>query len=90
MKKFNLKDFLPSKDTIKMSPGEMLAAIRRLQNLTQQQLADKTNMTQANISSMESGRQQIGRERALTLAQALKVHPAVILFPEFPLEDYVK
>ena len=32
---------------------------------------------------MESGRQQIGRERALVLAKALKVHPAIIMFPNY-------
>ncbi len=30
---------------------------------------------------------QICRERALALAIALKVHPAVILFPDFDLKD---
>jgi len=40
-------------------------------------------MTQDNISSMETGRQQIGRDRAITLAEALKAHPAVIMFPNY-------
>jgi len=26
---------------------------------------------------------ELGRERALVLAKALKVHPAVLLFPDF-------
>lgn len=89
MKKLKRKDFLLSKDTIKLSPGEMLATIRKLQRLTQTQLAEKTQMTQANISSMESGRQQIGRERAIVLAKALRVHPAVILFPDYPLKEFL-
>ena len=85
MKKINKKDFMPAVDHVKMTPGEMLATLRKLQGLTQEDLAKKSGMTQANISSMESGRQQIGRERALVLAGALKVHPAVILFPNYEI-----
>ncbi|MBI2335569.1 MAG: helix-turn-helix transcriptional regulator [Deltaproteobacteria bacterium] len=70
-----------------IAPGEMLAALRNLQGLTQNGLAKETGMTQANISSMESGRQQIGRNRALVLAKALKVHPAVIMFPNYKVVD---
>lgn len=81
MKRINKKDFIRAVDHTKMTPGGMLATLRKLQGLTQEDLAKKSGMTQANISSMESGRQQIGRERALVLAEALNVHPAVILFP---------
>ncbi len=87
MKKINKKDFISGHDPIEMTPGEMLATLRQLQGLTQNELAQKTGMTQANISSMESGRQQIGRDRALELAKALKVHPAVIMFPNYKVEE---
>lgn len=83
MKKINKKDFVVGSDPVSMTPGRMLATIRGLQGLTQAELARLTRMTQANISSMESGRQQIGRDRALVLAKALKVHPAVIMFPNY-------
>lgn len=83
MKKINKKEFVGAKDTISMTPGEMLATLRHLQGMTQSELAKLSKMTQANISSMESGRQQIGRDRALALAKALKVHPAVIMFPNY-------
>lgn len=83
MKRINKKEFVKAKDIISMSPGEMLATLRRLQGMTQAELAKLSKMTQANISSMESGRQQIGRDRALALAKALKVHPAVIMFPNY-------
>ena len=87
MKKINKKDFVVAGDIVSMSPGEMLTTLRQLQGLTQSALAKLTDMTQANISNMESGRQQIGRERALTLAKALKVHPAVIMFPNYRVID---
>ncbi len=87
MKKINKKNFVEAQDPISMTPGEMLTTIRHLQNLTQSELAKQTGMTQANISSMESGRQQIGRDRALILAKILKVHPAVIMFPNYKVFD---
>lgn len=86
MRKFNKKDFVVAEDTISMSPGEMLATLRQLQELTQNELAKLTGMTQANISNMESGRQKIGLDRAITLATALKVHPAVIVFPSYQMD----
>lgn len=83
MKMIHRRDFVAAADSIPMTPGEMLATLRQLQGLTQGALAQATGMTQANISNMESGRQQIGRDRALALAQPLNVHPAVILFPNY-------
>lgn len=87
MKKINKKDFVAGEDPVSMTPGKMLATLRQLQELTQSELAKLTGMTQANISNMEAGRQQIGRERALMLAKVLKVHPAVILFPNYQVFD---
>lgn len=89
MKRINKNDFIKGQDPIVVSPGEMLATLRQLEGLTQSELAKKAKMTQANISSMESGRQQIGRDRALALAKALKVHPAVIMFPNYQIEKNV-
>ncbi|MFH0798671.1 MAG: helix-turn-helix transcriptional regulator [Pseudomonadota bacterium] len=83
MKKINKRDFVAGEDPTCLTPGEMLATLRNLQGLTQSKLARLSGMTQANISSMESGRQQIGRDRAVALAKALKVHPAVIMFPNY-------
>lgn len=85
-KKIRKSEFAPAKDTVAATPGEMLAALRKLQGLSQNDLARRTGIAQANISGMEKGRRQIGRERAVALARALKVHPAVILFPNYQLE----
>ena len=83
--KVNKKDFVRAKVNRKISPGEMLRTLRELQELTQKDLADRTSISQSNISAMESNVSQIGRDRALVLAKALKVHPAVILFPDFDI-----
>ena len=76
-------EFVKAKNNIEVSPAEMLKTLRELQELTQVELAEKTGLTQSNILAMENGTSQIGRERALKLALALKTHPAVILFPDF-------
>ena len=83
MKKINKKDFVKAIVNIEITPGEMLRTLRKLQEMTQKQLAELTDLNQSHISAMENGTSQIGRERALKLAIALKTHPAVILFPDF-------
>ncbi len=87
MRKLSKRDFMMLNDPVLMNPGEMLATLRQLQDFTQSVLAKRTGMSQANISNMELGRQQIGRERALVLAKALKVHPAVIMFPNYRVNN---
>ena len=51
--KINKKDFVRAKVNIKITPGEMLKTIRELQGLTQKELAEKTGISQSNISAME-------------------------------------
>ncbi|MDH5458607.1 MAG: helix-turn-helix domain-containing protein [Nitrospinota bacterium] len=81
----NKKEFVRAKVNRKITPGEMLRTLRELQEFTQKELADATGISQSNISAMENDGSQIGRDRALVLANALKVHPAVILFPDFDI-----
>ena len=65
----------------------MLRTVRELQELTQTQLAAMTGMAQSNLSALETGAREMGRERALVLAKALSVHPAVLLFPGFDVSE---
>lgn len=46
-------------------------------------VAHETGTSQTNISAIESGRVQIGKERAIVFAQALSVHPASIMFADY-------
>ncbi len=55
--------------------------MRELQEMTQADLAEATGIAQPTLSGIESGRLALGVERAKKLAVALKVHPAVLLFP---------
>ena len=74
-------DFVIAKTRIAMTPGKSLRVIRELQELSQNDLAKLSGLPQSTISGLESGKINIGVERAKVLAKALKVHPAVIVFP---------
>ncbi len=81
--KINKKDFNEAGKTIQMSPGEMIKTLRELKGWTQVDLANETGISQANISSVENDRVEIGKHRAITLARALHVHPASIMFADY-------
>jgi len=72
---------------IKIAPGEMLKTLRELKGFSQSRLTELSGISQPNISALENSARRIGRERAIVLAKALKVHPAVILFPDFDISD---
>lgn len=85
--KIKKNDFVRAKVQRSLTPGEMLRTLRELQDLSQSDLAKLSGISQSNLSAMETDARQIGRERALVLAKALKVHPSVILFPDFDISE---
>lgn len=84
--KINKKDFVQARVHAHLTPGEALKMLRELQEMTQADLAKITGISQSNISALESNAKQMGRERAIVFAKALKVHPAVLLFPDFDIQ----
>ena len=66
-----------------LTPGEAIRLLREQKGLTQVALSRLSDISQSNIYALEKGRIACGRERALKLARALKVHPAMILFPNY-------
>lgn len=86
-KKQSGDEWVRARVRVAVSPGEALRELRELQGMTQQQLAERAGMTQSNLCALETGARNIGRDRALALAKALKVHPAVILFPDYDVGD---
>jgi transcriptional regulator with XRE-family HTH domain len=76
-----MADFRPAKTRLKVSVGESVRIIRELQELSQNQLAERTGIPQATLSAIENDRVRLGVERAKVLARALKCHPAVLVFP---------
>jgi len=79
------KDFEKAKVHCALTPGEALKMLRELQGLSQNELSRLSGITQSNLSALETNARQMGRERALTLAKILHVHPAVLLFPDFDI-----
>jgi len=75
-----MKDFRKAKKRINVTVGESIRIIRELQELSQNELSELTNIPQSTISAIESDRVQLGVERAKVLARALHCHPAVLLF----------
>lgn len=83
----NKNDFRRANPCETITPGEALRMLRELQNLSQNDLARLTGIEQSNISVIENGAKQMGRDRAMSFAKALHVHPAVLLFPDFDIAD---
>ncbi len=81
--KISKKDLQPAGESILMSPGEMVRTLRELKGLSQLELAKITGISQTNISAIENGRVNIGKERSIMLAKALNVHPASIMFADY-------
>lgn len=82
-----MKDYRPAKKRITVSVGESVRILRELQELSQNQLAQLTGISQATISAIENDRVRLGVERAKMLATALKCHPGVLVFPGWKLPD---
>ncbi len=80
-------DFRPARKTVEVTVGESVRILRELQELSQNQLAALTGIPQSTISAIENDRVNLGVERTKVLARALKVHPAVIVFPGWDVES---
>jgi len=80
------KGYKKAKRNIDVSVGESIRIIRELQEMSQNDLANATRIPQSTISSLENDRVNLGVERAKVIAKALKVHPAVLVFPGWDVE----
>ena len=80
-----MKAYRPAKKRVAVSVGESVRIIRELQDMSQNELAKRTGIPQATISAIENGRVRLGVERAKVLAQALRCHPGVLVFPGWVL-----
>ena len=76
-----LKDFSPSRERVDVSVGESVRIIRELQGVSQSALVKATGIPQPTISAIENDRVNLGVERAKVLAESLRCHPAVLVFP---------
>lgn len=81
--KIDKKNLVPAGQSILMSPGEMIRTLRELKGWSQLDMAKETGISQTNISAIENGRVQIGKERSIVIAEALSVHPGSIMFADY-------
>lgn len=82
-----MSDYHKARRRIEVSVGESVRIIRELQELSQNQLAALTGIPQSTISAIERDRVNLGVERAKVFARALKVHPAVLVFPSWDVKS---
>jgi transcriptional regulator with XRE-family HTH domain len=83
-------EFSNAKSYADLSTGEVIQMLRELKGWTQEELAKRCGITVTNISLLENGRVEIGKKRVLQLAKAFKVHPAIIMFPEYESKEIMK
>ncbi|MES9904854.1 MAG: helix-turn-helix transcriptional regulator [Sedimenticola sp.] len=81
-----MKNYSKAKKLIEVSVGESLRILREFQELSQNDLAELTNIPQSTISAIENDRIQLGVERAKVFARALQCHPAVLVFPGWDIQ----
>ena len=84
-----MNEYQKAKKTIDVSVGDSVRVIRELQELSQNELAKLAGIPQSTISAIENNGINLGVKRAKTLSQALKCHPAVLVFPGWELEKSV-
>jgi len=90
MKKNRKSQFVPAKPHVRLTTGVVIRMLRELKGWTQEDLAKRSGITSTNISLLENGKVDIGKKRAEQLAEAFKVHPAIIMFPEYEAKEILK
>ena len=83
-------DWIAAPNVMILTPGEMLKELRELHGFSQLQLSAMSGIEQTHISAIENGRSELGRDRAITLADALRVRPEVLLFSASKFRDEYK
>jgi transcriptional regulator with XRE-family HTH domain len=76
-------DFVPERRHATLTPAKAVRLARDFQEMTQHELAAASGVPQSAIAAIESGRIQLGADRAEKLARALKIHPAVLMWPQW-------
>ena len=81
------RDYRKARRHVEVSVGESVRIMRELQELSQNELSERTGIPQSTLSAIENDRVNLGVQRAKVLAKALKCHPAVLVFPGWDVGD---
>jgi transcriptional regulator with XRE-family HTH domain len=79
-------EYRKARRRVDISVGESVRILRELQELSQNDLAKLTGIAQSTLSAIQNDKVRVGVERAKVIARALRVHPAVIVFPAWDVE----
>lgn len=84
------KEYVAATPGVALSPGAMVRVARETHAWSQAKLAALSGIPQPAISAIESGRETLGIERAEKLARALRVHPSVLVWPNWEAKPLAK
>lgn len=68
-------------DRVRRDLGRRVAELRRTRDLTQEDLAEKLEVTPRYLQSIEAGRENLGLDSLVKLATALRVRVAELFTP---------
>ena len=77
-----LDELVPERAT----PGEILRALRKREELTLEAMEKITGVRDNNLSAIENGRIVMSQHYAEVFAAALDVHPMIFLYPNGKFE----
>jgi len=80
-------EYRKARKRLEVSVGSSVRIVRELQELSQNQLASLSGIPQSTISAIENDRVNLGVERAKVLARVLQVHPSVLVFPGWDVDQ---
>jgi len=80
------KKYSLEKTHITLTVAETISLLRELKGWTQEELSKRSGIAPTNISRLENGHLDLGKQRAIALAKAFEVHPATLMFPDYPLQ----
>ena len=88
--KIDKTHYKPAKQHAIITTGEVIKMLRELKGWTQEELSKYCSINAKNISMLENNKLEIGKKRAVQLATAFDVHPAIIMFPEYEAKEIQK
>ena len=83
----DMSEFRKARKRLDISVGSSVRIVRELQELSQNELAALSGIPQSTISAIENDRVNLGVERAKVLARVLQVHPSVLVFPGWDVDQ---
>jgi transcriptional regulator with XRE-family HTH domain len=84
IQKLEKKYFVKAKKHTLLTTGEVIKFLREFKEISQQELANQSGITTTNLSLLENNKIDIGKKRAIQIAKVFNIHPAIIMFPEYP------